>query len=80
MEEARILQEEGALRTLQATEANARVGETHLLAAMGPTQHGADINVLMVSLSPSQVQPAITVSLLYMNPDQFTSSETLGES
>ena len=74
------LQEEGALRTLQATEADAPVGETHLLAAMGPTQHGADINVLMVSLSPSQVQPAITVSLLYMNPDQFRSSETLGES
>ena len=56
------------------------MGETHLLAAMGPTQHGADINVLMVSMTPSQVQPAITVSLLYMNPDQFMSPETLGES
>ena len=50
------------------------------VAAMGPTQHGADINVLMVSMTPSQVQPAITVSLLYMNPDQFMSPETLGES
>ena len=30
-------------------------------------------------MTPSQVQPAITVFLLYMNPDQFMSPETLGE-
>lgn len=74
------LQEEGALRTLQATDTDSQGAQSHLLAAMGPTQHGSDINVLMASLTPSLIKPAVTVSLLYMDPNQFISPESLGES
>ena len=73
------LSKEGALKTFTANDADGVATNTRLLGASGPTQHGEDINVLMVAMTPSQSEPKIVVELMYMDPDQFVSAER-GES
>ena len=53
---------------------------TRLMGASGPTQHETEINVLMVSMTPSASEPLIVMELLYMNPNQFTGAANRGES
>jgi hypothetical protein len=73
------LSKEGALKTFTANDADGFATNTRLLGASGPTQHGEDINVLMVAMTPSQNEPKIVVELMYMDPDQFVSASR-GES
>lgn len=73
------LSKEGALKTFTANDANGVATDTRLLGASGPTQHGEDINVLMVAMTPSKSEPKIVVELMYMDPDQFASDKR-GES
>ncbi len=73
------LSEEGTLKTLTANDSNGVATNTRLLGVSGPTQHGKDVNVLMVALTPSQSEPKILVELMYMDPDQFVSAKR-GES
>ena len=70
---------EGTLKTFAANDADGVATSTRLLGVSGPTQHGDDINVLMVALTPSQSEPKILVELMYMDPDQFVSAKR-GES
>ena len=73
------LSKEGTLKTFAANDAEGVATATRLLGVSGPTQHGEDINVLMVALTPSKSEPLILVELMYMDPDQFVSDKR-GES
>jgi hypothetical protein len=73
------LSKEGELKTFTANDADGVATTTRLLGVSGPTQHGEDINVLMVALTPSHSEPKILVELMYMDPDQFVSAKR-GES
>ena len=73
------LSKEGTLKALTASDANGVATNTRLLGASGLTQHGEDVNVLMVALTPSQSEPEILVELMYMDSDQFVSAKR-GES
>ena len=75
----KALDKEGTLKTLAANDADGVATSTRLLGVSGPTQHGEDINVLMVALTPSQSEPKILVELMYMDPGQFVSAKR-GES
>ena len=70
---------QGTLTALTASDANGVATNTRLLGVSGPTQHGEDVNVLMVALTPSLSEPEILVELMYMDPDQFVSAKR-GES
>ena len=63
------------MKTFTANDADGVATNTRLLGASGPTQHGEDINVLMVAMTPSQSEPKIVVELMYMDPDQFVSAK-----
>ena len=73
------LRTEGELKSFQATDAAGVAMTTRLLAASGPTQQGADVNVLMVAMTPSDSEPRVVAELMYMDPDQFITSSR-GES
>ncbi len=74
-----VVSEEGKLRTFAPREDSSGTAGTRLLGVSGSTQHGEDINVLMVAMTPSQSEPKILVELMYMDPDQFASAKR-GES
>ena len=74
------LSREGALKIFEARDSDGRPNHTRLMGASGPTQHETEINVLMVSMTPSASEPLIVMELLYMNPNQFTGAANRGES
>ena len=71
----KVLSKEGTLKTLTANDPTGLATNTRLLGVSGPTQHGEDVNVLMVAITPSQSEPKILVELMYMDPDQFVSAK-----
>lgn len=73
------LKSEGQLKSYHAKDQNDQFTDAVLLGVTGPTQHGADVNVMMISMTPSKTEPQIEVGLMYMNPDQFVSANR-GES
>ena len=62
---------EGAMKTFQANTGEGESTNTRLMGASGPTQHGEDINVLMVAMTPSDREPLVLLELMYMDPRQF---------
>ena len=65
------LSKEGAMKTFQANTGEGESTNTRLMGASGPTQHGEDINVLMVAMTPSDREPLVLLELMYMDPRQF---------
>lgn len=74
------LSREGALKIFEARDSDGNPTHTRLMGASGPTQHEAEINVLMVSMTPSAREPLIVMELLYMDPNQFAGAANRGES
>ncbi|MBL6901472.1 MAG: hypothetical protein ISR31_04545 [Luminiphilus sp.] len=65
------LSKEGAMKTFQANTGEGESTNTRLMGASGATQHGEDINVLMVAMTPSDREPLVLLELMYMDPRQF---------
>ena len=74
------LSREGALKLFEGRDGDGNPTHTRLMGASGPTQHEAEINVLMVSMTPSASEPLIVMELLYMDPNQFAGAANRGES
>jgi hypothetical protein len=55
-------------------------GDLNLIGSVGGTNHDGMVNAIMLGLAPDPERPIVTFSLVYVDPDQFLSSDAASAS